>query len=856
MSAADQQTHTPPLLLAEARPDLEIVEVDPTAEESYVVKDPAVVGAYYSFDDLQVALLGMLDGKTTIDEVQAKLLREHDVEADRQDVLALISNFASLGLLEPHCMPPSNGAHRGARAALKAMRKARLVRRGETPTETDSDDAECLARAQRWLERGCLVEAARDLAAGSEINPANERIASAYGVLRQAYARSIRPKSPTPDISLFDPKPLLQLLAPLTRRLFSRGGVVFMVSLCTVAAAIIAFRSREYQDETWRAVGEHVHWLPLTMALVIFLHELGHAVACYHYGGRPRQIGVMLILYIFPAAYTDTSDTYLFKNGGDKMVVYAAGTIGTLLIWAVGVIFWLAVTRSELTDVWLQFGFLTLTTSALNFFPLYKLDGYHLISVYVGERQLEESSLEALYSFLFRPLGELLRQGDTLTALSLVGVLNLLTAPFLVLLLVSDPLVYPAVFTIGMLSAALAVRSLRRRTEKDRGRGLCLWGATILLWRIFIIAFSGYVLLSVASRLGAVGAVLWFGWMLFMIPTLLLIPILKHVARRGASNVRGTLWALAAVAWLCVDLAVLYNIPWTEKLHGPAMLGHVERHLVRAEVAGRVAEVNAEEGQFIQRGGLLLRLENPDLERHVRDLELEQTACRAELRQLARGPEAAMRHLLSRRLASRRVQHQLAVERLDRSHALSGLLPQEEVRRLEATAGQQQEALGVEQSRATAATRVDSSRIEVLKAHCDTIEPRLGYLRQQVSKFLIRAPISGVVTHTGLERASGSWVKPSQPLLILSQPQRWEARASFEKDQPLEELAPGLFAWIYPESGSGRPLPGRVHYLAPSMQQGRLEVMIDLDRADAALRPGSAAKSLLWGASAPYWRFY
>ena len=71
----------------------------------------------------------------------------------------------------------------------------------------------------------------------------------------------------------------------------------------------------------WSAVNE-VFATPTT-ALVIYgllvvsavVHELGHASACHYGGAEPGEIGVGVYI-VFPAFYTDVTDSYRLGRGG------------------------------------------------------------------------------------------------------------------------------------------------------------------------------------------------------------------------------------------------------------------------------------------------------------------------------------------------------------------------------------------------------------------------------------------------------------------------------------------------------------------------------------------------------------
>ncbi|RYB89448.1 hypothetical protein EUA06_15870 [Nocardioides glacieisoli] len=134
----------------------------------------------------------------------------------------------------------------------------------------------------------------------------------------------------------------------------------------------------------WRAVNE-VFATPTT-ALVIYgllvvsalVHELGHASACHYGGAEPGEIGVGVYI-VFPAFYTDVTDSYRLGRGGrirtDLGGLYF--NVLTVLALALGYV----ATGS---------GVLLLTALALQIqmvqqlIPVVRFDGYFILSDLAG----------------------------------------------------------------------------------------------------------------------------------------------------------------------------------------------------------------------------------------------------------------------------------------------------------------------------------------------------------------------------------------------------------------------------------------------------------------------------------------
>ncbi len=68
----------------------------------------------------------------------------------------------------------------------------------------------------------------------------------------------------------------------------------------------------------------NVGWLMLAIAVVKILHELGHAVACKHFGGEVHELGLLLLAFT-PCLYCDVSDAWQLPDRRQRILISAAG---------------------------------------------------------------------------------------------------------------------------------------------------------------------------------------------------------------------------------------------------------------------------------------------------------------------------------------------------------------------------------------------------------------------------------------------------------------------------------------------------------------------------------------------------
>jgi putative peptide zinc metalloprotease protein len=129
-------------------------------------------------------------------------------------------------------------------------------------------------------------------------------------------------------------------------------------------------------------------------------HEFGHAAALRYGGGRARSIGVGLYL-IFPAFYTDTTDSY--RLGRWARVRTDLGGFYFHLLFAIGLV---AAYINTGYDVLLLAILLINLDMARQLIPFVRLDGYWLLSDLTGIPDLFTQMGSFIRNAATRSLGE------------------------------------------------------------------------------------------------------------------------------------------------------------------------------------------------------------------------------------------------------------------------------------------------------------------------------------------------------------------------------------------------------------------------------------------------------------------
>lgn len=124
------------------------------------------------------------------------------------------------------------------------------------------------------------------------------------------------------------------------------------------------------------------------------LHELGHCIACHHWGGRVREWGVLLICGA-PLPFVDVSDSRRFSSLRARVAVALAGVVAEMLAAAIFVVCALILDTPTACYVAAHL-VLTLGLSAVlfNLNPLMKFDGYYVLADCCGVDNLYSRGAE------------------------------------------------------------------------------------------------------------------------------------------------------------------------------------------------------------------------------------------------------------------------------------------------------------------------------------------------------------------------------------------------------------------------------------------------------------------------------
>jgi len=318
------------------RPDLTATPVAMAGASTWVVTDPLTL-EHYHFSAEERALLEMLRREVSLVEMSREFARQFPPRTITESELwAFLSRLHEAGLLI------SDAAGQGEEL-LKRHRTERL---------------------RRWS-------------------------------LAWAQLTAIRFRGINPDA-------VLTSIHNRCRWLFSWTALILAALVVLFAASIVVGHFDEVRERLpelsvfadWR----NLCWLLVTIGFVKVCHELGHALACKHFGGQVPEMGVLLLVFV-PCLYCDVTDAWRFVSKWQRILVSAAGMLVELVIASLSTIVWWYAQPGLVQLVALDIMLVsTVHTLLVNGNPLLRYDGYYILSDLVESPNLWRRSRDALSS--------------------------------------------------------------------------------------------------------------------------------------------------------------------------------------------------------------------------------------------------------------------------------------------------------------------------------------------------------------------------------------------------------------------------------------------------------------------------
>lgn len=202
-------------------------------------------------------------------------------------------------------------------------------------------------------------------------------------------------------IPIFDPDRVLDIIHPLTKIIFSRFGFLLWLMTVLYAGKIIIDNSEMVSLQAQGVLSpNNMLYLYITLFILKMLHEFGHAMMCKKFGGPVHTIGLMFLVFT-PLPYMDASSSWGFRNNFQRVLVGSAGMLVELFLAGIATVIWINTGDGFIHA--LSFNVMivgSISSLVFNANPLLKLDAYYMLSDWLEIPNLaKRANQQFLYFF-------------------------------------------------------------------------------------------------------------------------------------------------------------------------------------------------------------------------------------------------------------------------------------------------------------------------------------------------------------------------------------------------------------------------------------------------------------------------
>lgn len=185
-----------------------------------------------------------------------------------------------------------------------------------------------------------------------------------------------------------DPTPILRILHPWVSWIFRPAALSVVAGFAAILLLLVLGRWQQLVSELPSVSNlltfQNVFYVTLTATLVKFLHELGHALTCYHFGGECHELGILWVL-VFPIPYCDVTDSWTLSARRQRMAIAFAGIFVEMVAALICGLLWIFSNPGLLHSYFLNVMLLcSMNTLLVNGNPLLRYDGYYVLSDLIG----------------------------------------------------------------------------------------------------------------------------------------------------------------------------------------------------------------------------------------------------------------------------------------------------------------------------------------------------------------------------------------------------------------------------------------------------------------------------------------
>ncbi len=266
---------------------------------------------------------------------------------------------------------------------------------------------------------------------------------------------------------------------------------------------------------------------------------------------------------------------------------------------------------------------------------------------------------------------------------------------------------------------------------------------------------------------------------------------------------------------------------------------------LRPQIAGLVRSIPVYEGQVVERGEVLLQLDDDQYRCEFALAEANLAEAQAQLQRLLAGARPEERRVAAARHRAKQAEVERAelawrrIRELRQSNAVSA---QEADDQRTAVAALEAEAEAARAAAELIAAPPRQDEIQLHQARVAAAHARLELARVMLQRCQVRAPLRAMVLKIDADPGELTGPDAPQPVIILADTSRLRVRA-FVEEYDAPRVAPGMTARITADGLPGQTFTGRIVSLSPQMSRKELwsdhpterydtktrEIWIDLD---------------------------
>ncbi len=137
-------------------------------------------------------------------------------------------------------------------------------------------------------------------------------------------------------------------------------------------------------------------YLAIVLGVTKVIHEFGHGLLCHHFGGECHEMGVMFLV-LTPCLYCNVSDSWMLPSKWQRAAIGAGGIYFELIMASIATFVWWFSEPGMLNHLALRVMFIcSVSTVLFNGNPLLRFDGYYILADIMEIPNLRQKSSKIL----------------------------------------------------------------------------------------------------------------------------------------------------------------------------------------------------------------------------------------------------------------------------------------------------------------------------------------------------------------------------------------------------------------------------------------------------------------------------